>query len=140
METLIRILLIIFIVAFLASHLRAENEEGILDGKGLVCRRADTYFSRPYYFIFQNQKVIGPWVTIDTPKKLKDLFKFKYHITSSVIFWNSHTLTRETLKLVSHANSSQEKVFQCQLMGPQHMRKVVQAKNKKLEKDQKKEH
>ena len=69
MKTLLAILLIIFFT----PPVFAEEEKGELDGKGLVCRRSDTYFSRPYYFVFENQKVFGPWVTIDTALKIRKL-------------------------------------------------------------------
>ena len=63
MKTLLTLLL----STFLTAPVCAGEEQGELDGKGLVCRRSDIYFSRPYYFVFENQGVFGPWATIDTP-------------------------------------------------------------------------
>ena len=67
MKTLLTVLL----STFFADPACAGEEQGELDGKGLVCRRSDMYFSRPYYFVFENQRVLGPWVTIDTPLRIR---------------------------------------------------------------------
>lgn len=131
---------VIFLVTFLAPSLRAQKEEGGLDGNGLVCRRDDTYFSRPYYFTFENKKALGPWVTNDTPAILRNILESNYNSTSSIVYWGRYILIRQSLKLISHLDTPQEKVYRCEIMEPQHMNKVVQEKNEKLQNDPVQQH
>ena len=103
-----------------------------MDKKGLVCRRDDLYFSRPYYFIFSDQTVLGPWVTIDTPKRLGTLKKTKYHTLSSNISWSGYTLMLDTLRLEFGSKSIKEKVWQCELMSAEHLELVILQRQQKI--------
>ena len=40
---------------------------------------------------FENQRVLGPWVTIDTPLRIRKLQESEYQTTVSVVFWFGHT-------------------------------------------------
>ena len=128
MKTLLAILLIIFFT----PPVFAEEEKGELDGKGLVCRRSDTYFSRPYYFVFENQKVFGPWVTIDTALKIRKLHESEYQTTVSVVFWFGHTLWRDTLQLEGLVDGVRSTMYRCEVMDPRQMEAALQKKNEKL--------
>ena len=128
MKTLLTVLLITFFTAPVFS----EEEKGELDGKGLVCRRSDTYFSRPYYFVFENQKVFGPWVTIDTALKIRKLHESEYQTTVSVVFWFGHTLWRDTLQLEGLVDGVRSTMYRCEVMDPRQMEAALQKKNEKL--------
>ena len=128
MKTLLSVLLITFFTA----PVFAEEEKGELDGKGLVCRRSDTYFSRPYYFVFENQKVFGPWVTIDTALKIRKLHESEYQTTVSVVFWFGHTLWRDTLQLEGLVDGVRSTMYRCGVMDPRQMEAALQKKNEKL--------
>ena len=128
MKTLLAILLIIFFT----PSVFAEEEKGELDGKGLVCRRSDTYFSRPYYFVFENQKVFGPWVTIDTAPRIRKLHESEYQTTVSVVFWFGHTLWRDTLQLEGLVDGVRSTMYRCEVMDPRQMEAALQKKNEKL--------
>ena len=130
MKTLLAILLIIFFT----PPVFAEEEKGELDGKGLVCRRSDTYFSRPYYFVFENQKVFGPWVTIDTAPRIRKLHESEYQTTVSVVFWFGHTLWRDTLQLEGLVDGARSIMYSCEIMDPKQMGTAMQNKKEKLKK------
>ncbi len=134
-EEPIKLLLITFMGLFLAASPAADEEKGALDGKGLVCRRDDLYFSRPYYFIFDNQTVLGPWVSIDTAIKLKTLRETEYQSTPSVVSWTGHTLALDTLQLKGVVNGIQNRLYRCEIMNPKHMAITLQRRNDKLEND-----
>ena len=131
----IKILLIIFVGLFLTASPTAEEKKGELDGISLVCRRDDLYFSRPYYFIFENRTVLGPWVTIDTAIQLKGLRATEYQSTASVASWAGHTLTLDTLQLEEIVNGILNRLYRCEIMNPKHMAITLQRKDDKLEKD-----
>ena len=133
MKTLLSVLLITFFTA----PVFAEEEKGELDGKGLVCRRSDIYFSRPYYFVFENHKVFGPWVTIDTPLRIRKLHKSEYQTTVSVVFWFGHTLWRDTLQLEGLVDGVRGTMYSCEVMDQRHMEAALQKKNEKLKKQTK---
>ena len=128
MKTLVYLLLI----TFFTPPVFAEEEKGELDGKGLVCRRSDTYFSRPYYFVFENQKVFGPWVTIDTAPRIRKLHESEYQTTVSVVFWFGHTLWRDTLQLEGLVDGVRSIMYRCEVMDPRQMEAALQKKNEKL--------
>ena len=113
----------------------AEEKKGKLDGKGLVCRRDDLYFSRPYYFIFDNQTVLGPWVTIDTAIKLKKLRETEYQSTAFVVSWVGHTLTLDTLELQGGVNGIPNRLYRCEIMNPKYMEITLQRRDDKLAND-----
>ena len=125
-------LLTIFLIIFFTPPVFAEEEKGELDGKGLVCRRSDTYFSRPYYFVFENQKVFGPWVTIDTAPRIRKLHESEYQTTVSVVFWFGHTLWRDTLQLEGLVDGVRSTMYRCEVMDPRQMEAALQKKNEKL--------
>jgi len=131
----IKILLIIVVGLFLTASPTAKEKKGELDGKGLVCRRDDLYFSRPYYFIFDNRTVLGPWVSIDTAKKLKTLRETEYQSTASVVSWIGHTLALDTLQLERIVNGIQNRLYSCEIMHPKHMAITLQRRDGKLEND-----
>ena len=131
----IKILLIIFVGLFLTASPTAEEKKGELDGISLVCRRDDLYFSRPYYFIFENRTVLGPWVTIDTAIQLKGLRATEYQSTASVASWAGHTLTLDTLQLEEIVNGILNRLYRCEIMNPEHMAITLQRNDDKLEKD-----
>ena len=128
MKTLVYLLLI----TFFTPPVFSEEEKGELDGKGLVCRRSDTYFSRPYYFVFENQKVFGPWVTIDTAPRIRKLHESEYQTTVSVVFWFGHTLWRDTLQLEGLVDGVRSTMYRCEVMDPRQMEAALQKKNEKL--------
>ena len=128
MKTLLTVLL----STFFADPACAGEEKGELDGKGLVCRRSDMYFSRPYYFVFENQKVFGPWVTIDTAPRIRKLHESEYQTTVSVVFWFGHTLWRDTLQLEGLVDGVRSIMYRCEVMDPRQMEAALQKKNEKL--------
>ena len=110
----------------------AEEPIKTVDGEGLVCRRDDLYFSRPYYLIFDEQTVLGPWVTIDTPKRLRRLQKTKYQASSSYISWSDYTLMLDTLRLEFRTTSVKTQVWQCEIMDAKHLELAVLGRYRKL--------
>ena len=125
------LLSILFIVYFIVA-VYSEEKKGELDGKGLVCRRSDMYFSRPYYLVFDNGTVFGPWVTIDTPLRISKLQKWEYQTTVSVVFWFRHTLSRDTLQLEGLVDGSGSIIYSCEVMHPKQMGAAIQKKKEKL--------
>ena len=125
-------LLTVLFSTFFTAPVCAGEEQGELDGKGLVCRRSDIYFSRPYYFVFENQRVLGPWVTIDTPLRIRKLQESKYQTTVSVAFWFGYTLWRDTLQLESLVDGVSRIRYICEMMDPRHMEVALQKKSEKL--------
>ena len=124
-------LLTVLFSTFFTAPVCAGEEQGELDGKGLVCRRSDIYFSRPYYFVFENQRVLGPWVTIDTPLRIRKLQESEYQTTVSVVFWFGHTLWRDTLQLEGLVDGVRSVRYGCEIMDPRHMEVALQKKSKK---------
>lgn len=110
----------------------AEEPIKTVDGEGLVCRRDDLYFSRPYYLIFDEQTVLGPWVTIDTPKRLRRLQKTKYQASSSYISWSDYTLMLDTLRLELRFGGIRTDVWQCDLMDAEHLELTILRWHQKL--------
>ena len=131
-ESIIITLVIIFWTSLFSVSAVADERLETIDKKGLVCRRNDLYFSRPYYFIFSDQTVLGPWVTIDTPKRLGTLKKTKYHTLSSSISWGGYTLMLDTLRLAFGLRSIKEKLWQCEFMSAEHLELVILRRQQKI--------
>ena len=127
-------LLSILVITCFTAPVYAEEKKGELDGKGLVCRRSDMYFSRPYYLVFDNGTVFGPWVTIDTPLRISKLQKWEYQTTFSVVFWFRHTLSRDTLQLEGLVDGASSIIYSCEVMDPKQMGTAIQNKKEKLKK------
>ena len=131
-EGIIITLVIIFWTSLFPVSAVAEERLDTMDKKGLVCRRDDLYFSRPYYFIFSDKTVLGPWVTIDTPQRLGSLRETKYHTLSSTISWGSYTLMLDTLRLEFGLRSIKEKIWQCEFMNAEHLALVILQRQRKI--------
>ena len=129
-----KILLSILLIICFTVPVYAEEKKGELDGTGLVCRRSDMYFSRPYYLIFDSGTVLGPWVTIDTPLRISKLQKSEYQTTVSVVFWFEHTLWRDTLQLEGLVDGARSIMYSCEVMDPKQMGATMQNKKEKLKK------
>ena len=131
-EGIILTLVIIFWTSLFSVSAVAEERLDTMDKKGLVCRRDDLYFSRPYYFIFSDKTVLGPWVTIDTPQRLGSLRETKYHTLSSSISWGGYTLMLDTLRLAFGLRSIKEKLWQCEFMSAEHLELVILRRQQKI--------
>ena len=127
-------LVCILLITVVTASVFADENKGELDGKGLVCRRSDMYFSRPYYLIFDSGTVLGPWVTIDTPLRISKLQKSEYQTTVSVVFWFEHTLWRDTLQLEGLVDGARSIMYSCEVMDPKQMGAAIQNKKEKLKK------
>jgi len=112
----------------------AEEPIKLINKEGLVCRRADLYFSRPYYLIFHQETVLGPWVTIDTAERLRHLEKTKYHTSSSSISWSDYTLTLNTLQLEFRGSDISTKVWKCERMDVEHLELAILRRQQKISK------
>ncbi|MBT06129.1 MAG: hypothetical protein CMM32_04340 [Rhodospirillaceae bacterium] len=112
----------------------AEEHLEATDLNGLVCKRDDLYFSRPYYLLFYEQTVLGPWVTIDTPQRLGRLREARYHTLASSVFWGSYSLMLDTLRLEFGLNNIKEKVWQCEPMDSEYLELVLLRRQKKISK------
>ena len=133
MEPTIKTILPILLITCFTVPVYAEERDE-LDGKRLVCRRVDMYFSRPYYLVFENGTVFGPWVTIDTPLAISKLQRRKYQTTDSIVFWSGHTLWRDTLRLESLVDGARSIMYGCEVMDPKQMGAAIQNKEEKLKK------
>ena len=80
---------------------------------------------------FENQRVLGPWVTIDTPLRIRKLQESEYQTTVSVVFWFGHTLWRDTLQLEGLVDGVRSVRYSCEIMHPRHMEVALQKKSKK---------
>lgn len=118
---------------FPVSAIAEGSVQNIHEG-GLVCRRDDLYFSRPYYLVLHEQTVLGPWVTIDTPERLRSLQRVKYHTFSSNISWGAYTLILDTLRLEFRTSSVNRQVWQCEVMDAKHLELAVLGRYRKLSK------
>ena len=95
---MIRTLLTILLVTFFITPVYA----GEVDGKGLECTLVENPLNYgPKYYLFENGKVVQPYVDNSTPLRIKrDSYQDDYEATADAILWStSYTFDRKTLKL-----------------------------------------
>ena len=109
----------------------AETLRNSIDGNGLVCRRTDLYFSRPYYFVFDNGRVLGPWVTNDTPERIRTLPESNYRTRNATITWFRNILSKDTLQLQTTVEKGNNFFYDCEIMDLVQVEMVIQEKEEK---------
>ena len=121
---MIRTLLTILLVTFFITPVYA----GEVDGKGLECTLVENPLNYgPKYYLFENGKVVQPYVDNSTPLRIKrDTYQDDYEATVDAITWsNSYTWDRKTLKL-SVSMGMETRFYYCQVMTPEEIESILQ--------------
>ena len=101
---------------------------GEIDGKGLECTLVENPLNfGPRYYLFENGKVVQPYVDNSTPLRIKrDTYQDDYEVTVGAVLWsNSYTWDRKTFKL-SVSMGMETQFYHCQLMTPEEIGAILQ--------------
>ena len=101
---------------------------GELDGKSLECTLVENPLNfGPKYYLFENGKVVQPYVDNSTPLRIKrDTYQDYYEATADAIVWStSYTFDRKTLKL-SVSMGMETQFYYCQVMTHQELESILQ--------------
>ena len=99
-----------------------------MDGKGLECTFVENPLNLgPRYYLFENDKVVQPYVDDSTPLSIKrEAYQDDYEATASTIVWStSYTFDRKNLKL-SVSMGMETQFFYCQVMTPEEIEAILQ--------------
>tara|TARA_B000000460_G_C21152882_1_gene237803 strand:- start:69 stop:467 length:399 start_codon:yes stop_codon:yes gene_type:complete len=132
---MIRTLLTILLVTFFITPVYA----GEVDGKGLECTLVENPLNYgPKYYLFENGKVVQPYVDNSTPLRIKrDTYQDDYEATVGAVLWsNSYTWDRKTLKLSVSMGMETQKYY-CQVMTPEEIESILQKQIEVLKEAQK---
>ena len=80
----------------------APVHAGEMDGEGLECTFIENPLNfGPKYYLFENGKVVQPYVDNSTPLRIKrETYQDNYEATANAIVWStSYTLDRKNLKI-----------------------------------------
>ena len=120
MKTFLTILVITFFITPVYA--------GEVDGKGLECTLVENPLNyRPKYYLFENGKVVQPYVDNSTPLRIKrDTYQDDYEATVGAVLWsNSYTWDRKTLKLSVSMGMETQKYY-CQVMTHKEIESILQ--------------
>ena len=115
----------------------APAHAGEMDGKGLECTVVENSLNfGPRYYLFDNGKVVQPYVDNLTPLSIKrEIYQGDYEATSSAIVWStSYTFDRKTLKLSVSMGMETQKYY-CQVMTPEEIESILQKQIRALKEE-----
>ena len=123
-----RIFIKYIVIPVLLLGFTAPVHTGEMDGKGLECTFVENPLNfGPKYYLFENGKVVQPYVDHSTPLSIKrETYQDDYEATASAIVWStSYTFDRKTLKLSVSMGMETQK-YHCQLTAPEEIESILQ--------------
>ena len=115
-------------ILILFLSITAPVHAGEMDGKGLECIFAENALKfGPKYYLFENGKVVQPYVDNSTPLTIKrEIYQDAYVVTASAIAWStSYTFDRKTLRLSVSMGMETQKYY-CQVITPEEIQSILQ--------------
>ena len=125
------------VVLVLLLGFTAPVHSGELDGKGLACTLVENPLNfGPKYYLFENGKVVQPYVDNSTPLSIKrETYQDDYEATASTIVWStSYTFDRKNLKLSVSMGMETQKYY-CQVMTPEEIESILQKQIRALKEE-----
>ena len=116
------------VIPVLLLGFTAPVHAGEMDGKGLECTFVENPLNLgPKYYLFENDKVVQPYVDHSTPLSIKrETYQDDYEATASTIVWStSYTFDRKTLKLSVSMGMETQKYY-CEVMTPEEIELILQ--------------
>ena len=123
-----RIFIKYIVIPVLLLGFTAPVHAGEMDGKGLGCTFVEDPLNfGPKYYLFENGKVVQPYVDHSTPPSIKrETYQDDYEATASTIVWStSYTFDRKTLKLSVSMGMETQKYY-CQVITPEEIQSILQ--------------
>ena len=125
------------VIPALVLGFTAPVQAGEMDGKGLECTFVENPLNfGPKYYLFENGKVVQPYVDNSTPLSIKrETYQDDYEATASTIVWStSYTFDRKNLKLSVSMGMETQKYY-CQVMTPEEIESILQKQIRALKEE-----